>query len=179
MGVSNNAEKFKNNAKKAIDGGADFLKILASGAVLAFDGIPGAPEMTPEEIAAVVSAAKEAGIKVTSHAGAQSIKDSIFAGVDSIEHASLADQEAIDLAAERGVVFSMDVYNGSHAKAVGEEQGWPEEFMRKMNETTDAQQVFRKAVRQVFQLLLEQMQQSILGENAKQFSIMIEFGMTF
>ena len=113
LGVSNNAEEFKNNAKKAIDGGADFLKILASGAVLAFDGIPGAPEMTPEEIAAVVSVAKEAGIKVTSHAhGAQSIKDSILAGVDSIEHASLADQEAIDLAAERGVVFSMDVYNG-------------------------------------------------------------------
>ena len=149
LGVSNNAEEFKKNAKKAIDGGADFLKILASGAVLAFDGIPGAPEMTPGEIAAVVSVAKKAGVKVTSHAhGAQSIKDSILAGVDSIEHASLADQEAIDLAAERGVVFSMDVYNGSHAKAVGEEQGWPEEFMRKMNETTDAQrQVFRKAVK--------------------------------
>ena len=39
LGVSNNVEEFKNNAKKAIDGGADFLKILASGAVLAFDGL--------------------------------------------------------------------------------------------------------------------------------------------
>ncbi len=181
MGVSYDAEEFRNNAKKAIDGGADFLKILASGAVLAFDGIPGAPEMTPEEITAVVSVAKEAGVKVTSHAhGAQSIKDSILAGVNSIEHASLADQEAIDLAAERGVVFSMDVYNGSHAKAVGEEQGWPEEFMRKMNETTDAQrQVFRKAVKAGVPITFGT-DAAVYphGENAKQFSIMIEFGMT-
>ena len=54
-GVSKNADEFRENAEKAVEGGADFLKILASGAVLAFDGVPGAPEMSQEEIAAVVA----------------------------------------------------------------------------------------------------------------------------
>ena len=56
--------------------------------------------------------------------GAQSIKDAILAGVDSIEHASLADDEAIALAAEHDVAFSMDIYNGTFIATVGREQGW-------------------------------------------------------
>jgi len=171
----------RENAEKAVEGGADFLKILASGAVLAFDGVPGAPEMTQEEIAAVVSVARNAGIKVTSHAhGAQSIKDSILAGVDSIEHASLADQESIELAASHDVAFSMDVYNGDHARAVGEEEGWPDEFMRKMNETTDAQRdVFSRALAAGVPITFGT-DAAVYphGDNARQFSIMVRHGMS-
>jgi imidazolonepropionase-like amidohydrolase len=180
-GVSKNVQEFRENAEKAVEGGADFLKILASGAVLAFDGVPGAPEMTQEEIAAVVSVARDAGIKVTSHAhGAQSIKDSILAGVDSIEHASLADQEAIELAASHDVAFSMDVYNGDHARAVGEEEGWPDEFMRKMNETTDAQRdVFNRALAAGVPITFGT-DAAVYphGDNARQFSIMVKHGMS-
>ena len=46
----------------------DVLKIIASGAVLAFGGVPGSPEMTPEEIKAVVEVGHAAGIKITAHA---------------------------------------------------------------------------------------------------------------
>src|SRR5690606_19547685 len=53
MGVARGPEQFRRKAEEAIAGGADVLKIIASGAVLAYGGIPGAPEMTPEEIAAV------------------------------------------------------------------------------------------------------------------------------
>lgn len=82
------------------------IKVIASGAVFGFGGIPGEPEMTPEEIAAVVEVGHRAGLKITAHAhGAQSIKDSILAGVDSIEHAPLADDAAIALAAEHQVLF--------------------------------------------------------------------------
>ena len=180
-GVSKNADEFRENAEKAVEGGADFLKILASGAVLAFDGVPGAPEMSQEEIAAVVAVARKAGIKVTSHAhGAQSIKDSILAGVDSIEHASLADQEAIELAVSHNVAFSMDVYNGDHIRAVGEEEGWPEEFIRKNNETTDAQRdVFSQALAAGVPITYGT-DAAVYphGDNAKQFSIMVRHGMS-
>ena len=103
--------------------------------------------MTPEEIKAVVEVGHAAGIKITAHAhGAQSIKDAIDAGVDSVEHASLADDEAIALALKNQVALSMDVYNGTYIAEVGPEQGYPEEFIRKNNETTEAQrQVFTKA----------------------------------
>ena len=180
-GVTRGPESFREKAQQAVDGGADVLKVIASGAVLAFDGVPGAPEMTRAEIAAVAEVAHAAGIKLTAHAhGAESIKDAILAGADSIEHASLADDEAIALAVEHDVAFSMDVYNGSHIATVGREQGWPEEFLRKNDETTEAQ-------RQVFTRALEAGVPVIYGtdsgvyphgDNARQFAIMIERGMT-
>lgn len=179
-GVARGAEEFRNKAKEAVAGGAEVLKLIASGAVFGFGGIPGAPEMTPDEIAAVVEVGHDAGIKVTAHAhGAQSIKDAVLAGVDSIEHASLADNEAIALAAERKVAFSMDVYNGTYTEEVGYEQNYPEEFMRKNTETTDAQRaVFRKAYKAGIPILFGT-DASVLphGLNARQFAVMVEHGM--
>lgn len=180
MGVSRGPDEFRRHAEDAVDGGADVLKVIASGAVLAFGGVPGAPEMTPDEIAAVAEVAHAAGIKMTAHAhGAQSIKDAINAGADSIEHASLADDEAIALAAEKQVAFSMDVYNGDYIGTVGVEEGWPEEFIRKNNETTEAQrQVFTKAYQAGVPIIFGT-DSGVYphGINARQFSIMVERGM--
>jgi len=157
------------------------LKVIASGAVLAFGGVPGSPEMTPEEIAAVAEVAHAAGIKLTAHAhGAQSVKEAILSGADSIEHASLADDEAIALAVEHDVAFSMDVYNGSYIASVGRAENWPEEFLRKNDETTEAQrQVFTKAHRAGVPIIFGT-DAGVYphGENAKMFSIMVERGMT-
>jgi imidazolonepropionase-like amidohydrolase len=154
--------------------------VIASGAVLAFGGVPGAPEMTPDEIRAVVEVGHAAGIKVTAQAhGAQSIKDAINAGVDSIEHASLADDEAIALAAEKQVAFSMDVYNADYIAVEGVAQGWPEEFIRKNNETGEAQrQVFSRAYKAGVPIIYGT-DSGVYphGDNAKQFVIMVERGM--
>ncbi|MGB5344752.1 MAG: amidohydrolase family protein [Woeseia sp.] len=181
LGVARGAADFATVAQAAIDGGADVIKIIASGAVFAFGGVPGSPEMTPEEIAAVVKVAHAAGIRVTAHAhGAQSIKDAINAGVDSIEHASLADDEAIALAAERKVAFSMDVYNGTYTEEVGVAQGYPEEFMRKNEETTEAQRVvFEKAYAAGVPITYGT-DAAVYphGMNGRQFEIMVKRGMT-
>ena len=181
MGVARGPEQFRQKAQEAVDGGADVLKVIASGAVLAYGGVPGAPEMTEDEIRAVVEVGHAAGIKVTAHAhGAQSIKEAIRAGVDSIEHASLADDEAIALAIEHDVAFSMDVYNGSHIATFGRAHGWPEEFLRKNDETTEAQrQVFTKAYHAGVPIIYGT-DAAVYphGENAKQFVVMVERGMT-
>jgi len=181
MGVARGADQMRAKAELAVAGGADVLKVIASGAVLAFGGVPGAPEMTPEEIAAVVQVGHAAGIKVTAHAhGAQSVKDAILAGVDSIEHASLADDEAIALAAERQVAFSMDVYNGNYIATVGREQNWPEEFLRKNDETVDAQRdVFQKAYAASVPIIYGT-DAAVYphGDNARQFEIMVGLGMS-
>jgi imidazolonepropionase-like amidohydrolase len=157
------------------------IKVIASGAVFAFGGVPGAPEMTPEEIAAVVEVAHANGVRVTAHAhGARSIKEAILAGVDSIEHASLADDEAIELAAQHDVAFSMDVYNGTYTEEVGIEQGYPEEFMRKNEETTEAQRVvFEKAYARGVPIIFGT-DAGVYphGLNARQFEVMVERGMS-
>lgn len=181
MGVARGPEAFRRKAQEAVAGGADVLKVIASGAVLAYGGVPGAPEMTEEEIAAVVQVGHAAGIKVTAHAhGARSIKDAIRAGVDSIEHASLADDEAIALAAQHDVAFSMDVYNGDYIDTAGRAQGWPEEFLRKNLETVEAQrQVFTKAHEAGVPITFGT-DAAVYphGDNARQFAIMVERGMT-
>jgi len=180
VGIARGPDEFAAAARRVVDSGADALKVIASGAVFAFGSIPGAPEMTPEEIEAVVGVARANGLKVTAHAhGAQSIKDAILAGVDSIEHASLGDDEAIALAAERGVAFSMDVYNGTYTAEVGYEQNYPEEFMRKNDETTEAQRVvFEKALAAGVPLLFgTDAGVSPHGVNARQFEVMVRRGM--
>lgn len=181
MGVTRGVDEFRRKAMEAVAGGADVIKVIASGAVLAYGGVPGEPEMTPEEIAAVVEVAREAGLKVTAHAhGARSIKEAILAGVDSIEHASLADDEAIALAAEHDVAFSMDVYNGDYIDTVGRAQGWPEEFLRKNLETVETQrEAFTKAYRAGVPITYGT-DAAVYphGYNARQFSIMVEHGMT-
>lgn len=181
MGVARGADQFREKAQYVVDGGADFIKIIASGAVFGHGSVPGAPEMTFEEIKAVVEVADAAGIKVTAHAhSAESIKDAILAGVSSIEHASLGDDESVALAVEQDVAFSMDVYNGTYTEEMGVELGYAEEFMRKNRETTEAQrEVFRKSlaagVTLVFGTDLGVLPHHLGG---RQFEEMVKHGMT-
>lgn len=181
MGVASGPEEFRKKAELAVAGGADVLKIIASGAVLAFGGVPGEREMSPEDIKAVVDVAHAHGIKVAAHAhGAQSIKDAILAGADTIEHASLIDDEAIQLAKQHGTALSMDVYNGDYIDTVGREEKWPEEFLRKNVETTEAQrQGFTKAHRAGVDIVFGT-DAAVYphGLNARQFPIMVERGMS-
>lgn len=181
MGVARGPEDFRRKAEQAVAGGADLLKVIASGAVLAFGGVPPAPEMTPEEIAAVVEVAHAAGRKVAAHAhGARSIKEAILAGADTIEHASLIDDEAIELAREHQVALSMDVYNGDYIDTEGRSQGWPEEFLRKNLETTEAQRQGFARAHAAGVPIVYGTDAAVYphGFNARQFAIMVERGMT-
>ena len=180
-GIARGPEQFRQKAELAVAGGADVLKIIASGAVLEFGGVPGQREMQPEEIKAVVDVAHAHGLKVAAHAhGAQSIKDAILAGADTIEHASLIDDEAIELARRHGVALAMDVYNGDYTDTVGREQQWAEEFLRKNLETTEVQrQGFTRAHRAGVDIVFAT-DAGVFphGLNARQLPIMVQRGMT-
>jgi imidazolonepropionase-like amidohydrolase len=181
MGVARGPEAFRQKAELAVAGGADFIKVIASGAVLAFGGVPGEPEMTPEEIAAVVKVAHAHGLKVSAHAhGARSIKEAILAGADTIEHASLIDDEAIALAREHDVALSMDVYNGDYIDTEGRRQGWPEEFLRKNLETTEAQRQGFTRAHAAGLAVVYGTDAAVYphGLNARQFPVMVSRGMT-
>src|SRR4029079_18482283 len=61
------------------------------------------PELTEDELRAVVEAAHELRVKVMSHAqDAESVRRSAVAGVDSVEHAWLADRASLDTLAASG-----------------------------------------------------------------------------
>jgi len=181
MGVARGPDEFRKKAEQAVAGGADVLKVIASGAVLAYGGVPGEREMTPEEIKAVVDVAHAHGIKVAAHAhGAQSIKDAILAGADTIEHASLINDEDIALAKQHGVALSMDVYNGDWIDTVGRADHWPAEFLRKNLETTEAQRQGFTRAHQAGVDIVFGTDAAVYphGLNARQFPIMVQRGMT-
>ena len=145
-GVARGPDEFRAKAEQLVAEGATVLKCIASGAVLALGGIPGAPEMTPEELRAVAEVAHKHGLKLAAHAhGARSVKEAILAGADTIEHASLIDEEGILLAKQYGVALSMDVYNGDYIDTEGRKQGWPAEFLQKNIDTTEAQRQIIRA----------------------------------
>ncbi|HEY0747215.1 MAG TPA: amidohydrolase family protein [Steroidobacteraceae bacterium] len=78
--------------------GADFIKILATGAVLSKGIMPGAQQYSDEELAAAVVEAGRWGRDVAAHAhGTEGIKAAIRAGVHTIDHGSGLDDEAIAL----------------------------------------------------------------------------------
>ena len=148
FGVANSADEVRARTRALLNGGADFIKIIATGAVLTLGTKPGVSEYTEAEIRAAVEQAAEYGTYVAAHAhGAEGIKRAVRAGVRSIEHGSLMDDEAIALMKERGTWLVADIYNGDYIATVGREQKWPEDYLRKNDETTDAQRAgFRKAV---------------------------------
>ena len=76
--------------------GADFIKILATGAVLSKGIQPGAQQYSDEEIRAAVVEATRWGRDVAAHAhGTEGIKAAIRAGVHTIDHGSGLDDEAV------------------------------------------------------------------------------------
>jgi imidazolonepropionase-like amidohydrolase len=78
--------------------GADFIKILATGAVLSKGISPGAQQYSDEEIRAAVVEARRWGRQVAAHAhGTEGIKAAIRAGVRTVDHGSVLDDEAIGL----------------------------------------------------------------------------------
>jgi imidazolonepropionase-like amidohydrolase len=78
--------------------GADFIKILATGAVLSKGISPGAQQYSDEEIRAAVVEAQRWGKQVAAHAhGAEGIKAAIRAGVRTVDHGSYLDDEAVSL----------------------------------------------------------------------------------
>jgi imidazolonepropionase-like amidohydrolase len=180
IGVVRNADEAAKAAEFILSNGADQLKFIATGAVLAVGTEPGTPELTEEEMRAAVAVAAKHGTYATAHAhGAAGIKTAIRAGVRSIEHASLIDDEGLALAKAKGIWLVMDIYDGDWIEDVGTKEGWPAEYLRKNRETTDAQREgFAKAVKLGVKLGYGT-DAGVYphGLNARQFRFMVKYGM--
>jgi len=147
-GVANSADEVRQRVREILHGGADFIKVIATGAVLTQGTTPGAPEYSEDEIRAAVDEAALYGTFVAAHAhGAEGIKRAVRAGVRSIEHGSLIDDEGIALMKEHGTWLVADIFNGDYIDSVGRRDHWPADILRKNEETTETQRAgFRKAL---------------------------------
>lgn len=180
-GVASNTDEVRQRVREILAGGADLIKVIATGAVFTSGTTPSKPEFTEEEIHAAVEEAAKAGTFVAAHAhGAEGIKNAVRAGVRTIEHGSYLDDEGIRLMLEHGTWLVADIYNGDYTEEIGTRDGWPEEIMRKNRETTDIQrQNFARAVKAGVRIGFGT-DAGIYphGDNAKQFPYMVKYGMT-
>ncbi len=181
LGVGETPQQLAERAEFLLDNGADFLKIIATGAVLTLATEPGEQELSEEAMHAAVIVAKARGTYATAHAhGPEGIKAAIRAGVRSVEHASLIDDEGLALAKAKGVWLVMDIFNGDYIDEVGTREKWPADYLRKNRETTDKQREgFAKAVRLGVKIGYGT-DSGVYphGLNGRQFAYMVKYGMT-
>lgn len=98
--------------------GADFIKILGTGAVLSKGAPPGSQQYTEEEMHVAVEEAARWGRHVAAHVhGTDGIKAAIRAGVHTVDHGSMMDEEAVELLRSHHAYFVPTLYT-SEAIAV-------------------------------------------------------------
>ena len=102
-GVVNGADQARYAVRLDHKYGADIIKVCATGGVLSATDDVDTPQLTQEELNAIVDEAHALKRKTAAHAhGAEGAKRAIRAGIDSIEHGTFLDDEALDMMKQRG-----------------------------------------------------------------------------
>jgi imidazolonepropionase-like amidohydrolase len=103
-GICSGADQCREAVRYQMKWGADVIKISASGGVLSESDRVDDPQLTPEELAAIVTEAHNRGRKVAAHChGDTAARLAIAAGVDSIEHGSFLTEDTLKLMKTKGV----------------------------------------------------------------------------
>jgi imidazolonepropionase-like amidohydrolase len=166
--------------RRLLIGGVDVIKCIGTGAVLTRGGVPGAPELSEEEIRAAVEEAAHYDRFVAVHAhGAEGARRAIRAGARSVEHGSMLDRDTVAMLADSGTYLGVDLYDGEWALEEGNAVGWPGDTMRKLAETMDTGvAAFRMAVERGVRITYSTDSGVYPHEEvAKQFETYVRFGM--
>ncbi len=180
-GVADGPAEVRKKVRELKKLGAQVIKVCATGGVFSRNTDPGAQQMTFEELKMAADEAHMLGLKIAAHAhGTEGIKASIRAGIDTIEHASFLDDEAIEMAKDKGTWLSMDIYNTDYTLTEGAKNGVLEENLAKERVVGTRQRAsFRRSVelgaRHVFG---SDVGVYPAGLGGRQFQVMVTYGMT-
>jgi imidazolonepropionase-like amidohydrolase len=106
QGIANSPEEFRAAVRYMIKYGADVIKVCATGGVLSANDDVDSPQLTQEELNALVDEAHAKRKKAAAHAhGNEGARRAVLAGIDSIEHGSFLEDPTLDLMKERGTVY--------------------------------------------------------------------------
>ena len=106
--------------------GADLIKAMPSGGVMDLGTNGSAPQMSQDELNALVETAHDYGMKVAVHAhGAEAIRRSVLAGVDSVEHGTFMDDQDIALMKQHGTFYCPTVYTGIYVGQQAQKGAYP------------------------------------------------------
>jgi imidazolonepropionase-like amidohydrolase len=176
-GVADGSEAALKAVRYQIKHGAKVIKVCATAGVLSLEGPVGAQQLSEVELRTIVEEAARHGLKVAAHAhGTEGIIAAVKAGVASIEHGSLLNDEAINSMKERGTYLVPTTYL---AQAIRMDL-LPPPIRSK------AEYILPRA-RQSLQLAIKSGVKIAFGtdaavyphgDNAKEFAVLVERGMT-
>jgi imidazolonepropionase-like amidohydrolase len=148
QGVINSAEEGRRAVRLNIKYGADVIKICATGGVLSLTDEVDIPQLTQEEMTAIVDEAHTLRKKAAAHAhGSEGAKRAIRAGIDSIEHGAFLDDEALDMMKARGTFYIPTLMAVEGGKEILAKGGYPPSVAEKMTAAVESiNQVVRKAI---------------------------------
>ncbi len=178
-GVCNGADECRAAVRYQMKWGADVIKICASGGVLSEADPVDVPQLTTEELTAIMSEAHAWKKKVAAHShGDVAAKLAIDAGVDSIEHASFLTEQTLQLMKSKGtylVPTRLAVYWVNK-----EAPNLPPAIAEKARAAYAAhEKMFRSALKIGVPIAFgTDSGVSPHGMNAKEFSLLTEIGMT-
>lgn len=161
--------------------GADFLKLGATGAISSPHTGPRHPQLTVEEMRAVVGEAHKCGVKVHAHCyGEEGISNSLKAGVDVIVHGQGMTDEQRAIMLKRGIILlpTLKTFCG-HMEHRGE--GGVHDRVVETGIWEETEPSFKKALEKGIQIGMGTdagMPDNLFGDNPRDLEYMIEWGMT-
>jgi len=178
-GVCNGADQCRAAVRYQIKYGADVIKFMPSGGVLSLSDPVDAPELSQEEMNAIVEEAHHWGRKVAAHChGDAAAKMAIAAGADSIEHGSFLTLATLQSMRDKGTYL---VPTLMAAESVSTRlDTLPPAIAQKARAATAARSdMFRNALKAGVKIAFgTDSAVSPHGENAKEFALMTGLGMT-
>ena len=180
-GVINGIDDARKAVRQRYKDGSDTIKITATGGVLSIAKNGANPQMTEEEIRAVVTTARDYGFKVAAHAhGAEGIKRAVRGGVDSIEHGTFMDDEGIKLMKEHGTFYVPTISAGRWVYEQAQDPDFFPPIVRPkaLAVGPQIQRTFGKAYQAGVKIMFgTDTGVSKHGDNAREFRFMVEAGM--
>lgn len=179
-GIINSPEDAWKAVRQHYKDGADLIKIMPSGGVLDESSSSENPQMTLEEIKAVVAAAHDYGFTVAAHAhGAEAIRRAVLGGVDSIEHGTFMNDEDMKLMKQHGTWYVPTIIAGQFVMQKAKEDWYPPQVARKAMEVgpkimATAGKAYKADVKIAFGTDAGVYPH---GENAQEFVYMVQAGM--
>jgi imidazolonepropionase-like amidohydrolase len=177
-GVCNGADQCREAVRDQLKWGADVIKICASGGVLSESDPVDVPQLTPEELTAIISEAHKWRRKVAAHAhGDLAARLAVEAGIDSIEHGSFLTEDTLKLMKAKGVYLVPTLMAGWWTNKDADQ--YPPQIAAKARAAREAsQKMFRNAVRIGVPIAFgTDTGVSPHGMNAVEFSLMTDAGM--
>ncbi|TFI43541.1 amidohydrolase family protein [Rhodococcus sp. 1R11] len=182
IGVADSVDEVRKAVRTLIHGGADFIKVIATGAGFAAGTTPGAPEFSEAEIHAAVEEARHYGKSVAAHAhGTEGALRAVRAGVRTLDHGSyISGSEIFDAMKQAGTIYVPTTYLIHWVDDQGASSGFPEEVRRKVHDAVDlSMDALREAVERGLPIAYGT--DAIIfphGENAAQMKDFSDVGMT-